>query len=831
MTHSNRRTLFLTTALFAAFAGISAYAQDAAPQTGDDQSQDVTVTAKRLEKTARSEQKAALNIINIQPAETIEKYPDFNAAEALGRVVGVSMSEDTGEGRFVEIRGIDGNLNGATFGGVVLLNTNPGGTYFGGGGRAVEMDTVPIGAIDRVEVIKSLRPDLDAEGLGGIIELTPRSAATLKKPFLDATLAGGYEALRGDYKPFRAEIATGFRSGALSAIFTASQFNNNQAIDDVEEDYIDAGKTYDDLQLRHYDYHRRRFGYGTELDYQPDANSSYYLRANVAGYTESVLKRHEVLNGLGDDTTTNGNVITATGASLQLKTTDEQESHRNAIFATGGVNRFDGMTLDYQLSYSRSTFDVDYNYGGTLNSDTDYTIAYDNSGDGNRPTFQVVSGGSINDPAQYYLKKLTNSQEKDVDSETGAQVNLAMPMHWVGDDELKIGLRLRDRAKTAGNGSVTYATTKQTLNSLSPQAPYEGFYDGAYTTGPFPDLSKLRDIANAQSSTAPITLDNLFDDNEKISAGYAQYSTRNANWSFLGGLRVEKTDGTYRYNQTVDDVTGRVERKKSYTNFFPSAQLRYQWSDNLIGRVSYSTGIGRPGFNQLSSDATVDTNAMTVESGNPDLKPTTGSNVDATIEWYLPGSGILQFGLFDKQFDNYIVTRERKGTFDGDSGYTFVSYYNISGAWARGLEAAYSQKFTGLPGVWSGLGLDANLTLVDSQAELRDGDKRTLPGTSHATANLAVFYEKNRLSLRLASEYVGKTLFGAGDDRSSDLYQNGRLTADAFAGWDINPRWNLYLKVKNLTNEKLRFYIGDTDRPVQREFYDQSYEFGIRAKF
>src|SRR6185312_9946367 len=180
----------------------------AAPAASGQTAQDadttqVVVTAKRLEKTARAEQKAALNIINIQPAEIIEKYPDFNAAEALGRVPGVSLSEDTGEGRFVEIRGIDGNLNGATFGGVVLLNTYPGGTYFGGGGRAVEMDTVPIGAIDRVEVIKSLRPDMDAEGLGGVIELTPRSAATLKRPFVEATLAGGYEALRDDYKPFR----------------------------------------------------------------------------------------------------------------------------------------------------------------------------------------------------------------------------------------------------------------------------------------------------------------------------------------------------------------------------------------------------------------------------------------------------------------------------------------------------------------------------------------------------------------------------------------------------------------------------------------------------
>jgi len=825
------KILLSSTALFTIGHGVAA-AQDSNSGTTE-----VVVTAKRLEKTARAEQKAALNIINIQPAETIEKYPDFNAAEALGRVPGVSMSEDTGEGRFVEIRGIDGNLNGATFGGVVLLNTNPGGTYFGGGGRAVEMDTVPIGAVDRVEVIKSLRPDMDAEGLGGVIELTPRSAATLKRPFVEATLAGGYEALRKDYKPLRAEIATGFRAGALSAIFTASQFNNNQAIDDVEEDYIDnASKTYDDLQLRHYDYHRRRFGYGTEIDYQPSDTSSYYLRANVAGYVESVRKRHLVINGLGDDTTQSGDTVTAIGASPQLKTTDEQETHRNTVLAAGGANRFGDVRLDYQLSYSRSTFHVDYNYGSTFNSTASDTVAYDDAGNGDRPTVNVTSGPSFNDGAQYYLKKLSNSGELDVDHETGGQINIAFPAHWLGDDELKFGLRERDRTKTSDTGGATYATAKQKLSAFPPNTTYTGFYDGAYTTGPFPSLPGLRGLAVSEGGEGAISLDNVFDDNEKVHAAYAQYTTTVGAWGFLGGVRVEKTDGTYRYNVTTiqgdgSGIDSRAVRKHSYTDVFPSAQLRYQFSDSLIARATWSTGIGRPGFNQLSTDSTVDPNARTVQSGNPDLKPTTGNNFDATIEWYLPANGILQAGVFDKQFDNYIVTREQKAPYQDDGIYTYLSYYNISGAWARGLEAAYNQKFLMLPGLWSGLGADANLTLVDSQAELRPGDKRLLPGTSKFTGNLAVFYEKGPLSLRLATEYVGKTLFGVGDARETDVYQNGRWTADAYAGWTVDPHWNLYFKAKNLTNEKLRFYMGSNDRPIQREFYDQSYELGIKAKF
>src|SRR5665213_26429 len=125
-----------------------AHAEAGADANASNPVSDVVVTAPRQEVLARQRQYEAPNIVSVQSAETILKYPDFNAAEALGRMPGISISTDTGEGRFVNIRGIDGNLAGATFGGVPLLNTNPGGTYFGGGGRAVEFDTIPVGSID-----------------------------------------------------------------------------------------------------------------------------------------------------------------------------------------------------------------------------------------------------------------------------------------------------------------------------------------------------------------------------------------------------------------------------------------------------------------------------------------------------------------------------------------------------------------------------------------------------------------------------------------------------------------------------------------------------------
>ncbi|HEY2480787.1 MAG TPA: TonB-dependent receptor plug domain-containing protein, partial [Caulobacteraceae bacterium] len=171
------------------------------------------VTAPRQEITARVVQMTAPNLISVRAIETIKKYPDFNAAEALGRMPGISLSSDTGEGRFVQIRGIDANLDGATYGGVPLLNTYAGGTESGGGGRAVEFDTIPTGAIDGIIVTYTLLPDHEAEGLGGSIELTPRTAANITKPFVDVDVGWGDELLRPRTGPFNAEIAFGARFG------------------------------------------------------------------------------------------------------------------------------------------------------------------------------------------------------------------------------------------------------------------------------------------------------------------------------------------------------------------------------------------------------------------------------------------------------------------------------------------------------------------------------------------------------------------------------------------------------------------------------------------
>jgi TonB-dependent receptor len=313
-------------------------------------------------------------------------------------------------------------------------------------------------------------------------------------------------------------------------------------------------------------------------------------------------------------------------------------------------------------------------------------------------------------------------------------------------------------------------------------------------------------------------------------------------------VRVEDTEANYGAYQSITDASGDttspfVGRPVSYVNAFPTVQLRYDFSPKMVARLTYSTGIARPGFNQNTAAITVDNTQNIISGGNPDLKPTTGDNFDLSIEYYLANAGIVQVAAFDKEFTNYIVPRVQNNApsplfTDGLPG-TITSYENISSAYARGLTVAYKQRFAWLPKPLDGFGIEGNFTYVDSHILEYDAatsftglnEYGQLPGTSEITWNLAAFYEAYGIQTRLSGEYISHSLFGLGGDKALDTIQDSRFLLDLTSSYKINKTWTVYFNAKNLTNQPLRYYEGDVDRPIQREFYDITLEGGVRAHF
>jgi len=841
------------------------------PGQNEDQGETVSPNATTSRAAALAEKQQAPNIIEVQPLSEILKLPDINTAEALQRIPGISLETDTGEGRFINIRGLDSDLNASTYAGVRLPTSNPSSPF--GGGRAVAFDTLPTGIIGGIEVSKTLRPDMDAEGLGGSINLVPRTGAEHGgQPFLDANLGSGYEPLRST-PIYHGEVSAGrsFSGGdgigglfaganAFSAVITAVYHQDSRGIDDVEESYTDQqssgvpDKVLSDLEFRRYSNDRKRYGMAGNFDAKATESTSLYVRLLWSGYLETTHKHYLVLNQLDQDVPctplpactqdpNNPNGFIAPDGELQQRSEDGLERIENDLAIVGGSSVFDRFKLEYKGSFALGSDRVSSSYGSIWTDPNAVPLVYDTTTDPRYPTFHTLDGTNPANPANYDLQEIDLGPSYARDGQWAAAIDATIPTGSGPDaGEWKFGLALRARHTTSSSTSPVF--TPNGVISLLPytSGPDQIYYNDRYNIGPGINLGAVRALASSDlgviTDDAAADASTNTDDNENVYAGYGQYSARFGNIGVLAGVRVESTHATYRGNlyNSDNDTNTPTTQHSSYTNAFPTLQGRYDFSSDLVGRLTYSSGIARPGFNQITPGANISVASQTVTVGNPTLKPTIGQNFDATLEWY-PGNGqIAALGLFYKDFTNYILLSQQIV-----SGYPFpgltdatttVQSYSNGPAHAYGAEGQYQQQLLFLPKPFDGFGFSANVTVVDSRAQIHPGIYGLLPSTSQLTWNGALFYEREPLELRLAAGYVGQNLFSFGGITSNaqDVYSRARLTLDFGASYAIQHAVHLYLDAKNLLNTPLEFTEGPSFlRPIQREFYGVTLLAGVRV--
>lgn len=840
-----------TTAAAAVFLalGQAAYADGSAPSANIE-----TVVVSGTRDQAVDVKKNASVVMDIAPLDQIRSLPDANAAEALQRLPGISMESDSGAGRYINIRGMDADLNSTTYDGVRLMANNPQSPQ--GGARAVAFDAFPAGILGGLEVIKSLTPEMDAEGLGGVVNIQPRHIPEGADHVFDASIGGGIETLRntGVYK---GDITVGkrFFDDKVSVIFSYGYFKDDRGIDDIEADYINdpttvpAGtsaflskKAFDDVQYRRYQYHRTRQGYGGGITFHPNSTTELYLRGFHAGYIETANKQEFVLNGLADNIASADNAtgdFTSRGVSPFYSDINTKERLGNDLIEVGGSSLLaDTVKMDARLSWTKGSDEFPYAVNARFVDPTNVDVIYNNTNP-DRPTYKILGGVDLTDPALYTKLSKGNGPSRNSDREYAGVMNLSTPLDLVGSGgELKFGGSVRERTRQQQDYGADFAVSALSLKDYV-SGPDILYYNGEYNIGPQPIYSKLLSIPQTPLTADPSTHE---DDNENVYAGYVQYSTSFGKLDVVGGVRIEQTDGTYRANAITTDALGNTVitpsiDQHSYTNFFPDISFKYAYSNALQFRLAYSTAIARPGFNQITASRSIDFFNATprVTQGNPDLKPTLGRSVDLMAAYYLPHGGIASIGIFYKAFENYIIPTQASNAtnvtgFIGQK-VDLTSFSNVGSAHAQGVELNYSQQFESLPGMLSGIGVEGNLTYVESSGEIRPGEKHTLPQTSPFNYNAGLFYHHGPVYLKLAASYVSTNLWAVGDRTATDIYSQGRFRLDFGGTYDITDQVQIYADVKNITNTHLDFtQTKSKSFPIQNEFYGADYLFGVRVK-
>jgi hypothetical protein len=171
-------------------------------------SQEVVVTANLVgDALAINEQRTSANILNVETDTQIQSLPNANIADAVGRLPGVTLQRNEGEGQYVQIRGTEPRLSNTTIDGVIVPGPDPEV-------RQVDLDTIPADLVGSVAINKTLSANQDGDAIGGSVDLRIKQATRL---IMDAMSASSMHRQGNDSVP---TVVLGNDSVSWAAIVT-----------------------------------------------------------------------------------------------------------------------------------------------------------------------------------------------------------------------------------------------------------------------------------------------------------------------------------------------------------------------------------------------------------------------------------------------------------------------------------------------------------------------------------------------------------------------------------------------------------------------------------
>jgi TonB-dependent receptor len=770
---------------------------------------------------ALNQQKNALNIGNIVSADQIGSFPDPNAAETTQRIPGITITKDQGEGRYVSVRGTEPRLNAMMIDGERIPAPDPLL-------RQVALDVVPSELLQAIEVSKTLTPDVDADSIGGSVNLVMKQAP--EKFRLFGRFGTGYNFLQDSYGQNNYSFTGGtrFDGGKIGAIFSLAGSETNRANNDIEVSYTPA-LTIADFDPRYYEVNRRRIGATGAVDFKGPNASVYTFRGVFNRFIDDHERRNRYRQRVSN-------------RRIERERRDRTHIERIASGSFDGRMLVGRSDLDFRalVAYSDQTDPL------TMTT----TFRQNNVNFAPNVTSDFIDPGNIQvNPLNEDITLSTFNQQiratnfaKDQDI-VGA-LNLRTPLKAGSQSMsfLKYGLKVRGKSKgrTRNEFAITTPAALRLPDFVQRDGPVRSFLDGRYDLTPFIDQSQVARIPDLVTTTAVKNHQRdaeEFDGTETTTAGYVMAEFyANGKTTLVPGLRYEYTSADY----TGRDVhfapngtwlgTDPIQSKSNYGVPLPSFQVKYAIDRNTNLRAAVTRSLARPNYYDTVPYRAQDDAAATVQLGNADLRPTDSWNVDVLGERYLSTVGVISAGYFYKHLENYIYVYTFDDTING-LPYKVTQPQNGDTATVQGVELAIQNQLSFLPSALKGIGVYANYTFTDSNAAIPGHAGSRLPGQSRHVGNVAVSYERFGFSGALAMNFHGSYVDQIGSTNLLDRYYDQARQLDFTMTQKITRNFRGYLEALNVNDALLRYYQGVPDRTLQEEHYRWWMNLGIRFEF
>jgi len=805
---------------------------------------EVTVTehvSRETDAAARGAEKNSNVTINAVSAQAIAISPDVLVSNVLSRMSGVSIDRsNTGDARHVIIRGMDKQYNTTLINGVKIPSPDNKNRY-------LPLDIFPAGLVDRLEVSKTLTPDMEGDASGGVVNLVMKSAPDHLK--VEGEIGTGYSQIffdrsfesfnrstvnnqsPGEIHPGRiaslsefpyqnlltqkqnapinktASLTIGnrFLDGKLGVMFAGSLQNLYQGDNSfVEVQTSTVGSSpnintpnqetaFQSSDSRMYSSEVNHYGAMAAIDYKFDSNNTVKLFGTYVGLNEYRVRQTE-------ETTYGGYSFNGYHGPFSVDDRTQTRSDLQSIYnimLSGKHHITNNFSVDWIGTTSQAKeklpdmaeFDSNYQYSETIPAGS------------NVPTSIQAEPAVVGNESREW--------QHNTDKDLSGYLNLHYKAENIFNHTAEFSIGGMVRHKTRDNFRDAYTLSNTFVPNSSPPAPEP------YTTIPNATYQwKDQDTTYAYGSYQTDAGVYTFTENIQAIYGMVKYDITNK-LNVILGVRQEYTSQSYYSNLpvTFPGKSGDI----SYNDLLPSVNVKYSLTNEQAIRASYYKSVLRPSFYDLvpATDDSQD-DAFYGHVGNPYVQHTVIDNYDLRYEFFPGVFDEFMVGGFYKHLINPIETSLQQAS----GGATLYYIPNNPSASAQNLGAEFvALKFFG------NLGASINYTYTNSQITtpktvnvnselIHRTQTRPLQGQAANIGNASLLYKDQKLGLdaQLSVAYTGERIAAVSTYYGLDTWEKPSTFLDFSAQKKIGRHFILYVKANNLLNTPYELFIKQDNR-------------------
>lgn len=871
------------------------------PVQGETTGEEIVVTGFRQSlRSAQNLKRNSEQIVDAIVAEDIGKLPDLAVSDTAARIPGVQVVRTGGEASNVLIRGLPD-----------FATTYNGREIFTAETRVVALQDFPSANIAALEVFKTTTPSLVEAGLAGLVNVRSRRPFDFRGLEVAGSVWGLYTTQAGELTPNgnillsnRWDTGIGEIGVLVNASYTQLKFLDSEPsnTDFIAEFDVNNGQQrvrFPDVQRLFFrEGDRTRPSVNVALQWRPNDTLELYADGLYQGFRNKISDRLVAVPLYNGGTYSNlvfrsgtnlleSGTVTGLGDPLftfQGGTFNKTDTYQ---FAIGGVYESGPFKLAVDLArtdsrFTGSTESVDRIFTGQAGTTVDFDLT--------TPQF-TISGIDPTNPANFLFDGLYEeaqvSEGDDYQARIDAEYSFDEPF-FIRSIEVGARYTTRDAHREFGNRfagfrgrnipatdlPLEFRLARRGFRGTDVQSGFETFATPTYGSIRA-NRRELRQFVLARApfggfgtftEDAPTPNPNsVFDADEETIAGYAQLNYRvGSDLDGVIGVRAVRTETTINGVALVEGVPTPLTGTQEFTDYLPSANLRWRFTPQLQLRLSYTQTRTRPTFGQLNPSVDVGPpdptqgGLRTGRGGNPNLEPVNSNNYDASLEYFFSRTGFASLALFRRDLRGFIQDETIQFVDPVLGPLQITGPVNTARGRLQGLEAQVSTFFEaeGIPEFLHNFGIQANYTYLDGRVQIRNPitgevffDRITSPegpgdygGVSKHTYNVAALYEGGPFSARLTfnkrSSYLDRRDVRGNEE--GDFYREfadpaGRL--DFSANYSFGEKLTIFFDATNLVGDPFRVNFSSARDGAPRAEYvrylrfdEQTFSLGARFR-